>query len=99
MARIMPRGIYPRPSIEQRIWSKVEKTASCWNWNGSKLRGYGLFRVHSPQSMTYAHRFVYESIVGPIPEGLELDHLCRNPSCVNPDHLEAVPHKVNVLRG
>jgi hypothetical protein len=46
-----------------------------------------------------AHRLVYEELVGPIPEGMELDHLCRNTSCVNPAHLEPVPHRVNVLRG
>ena len=49
--------------------------------------------------MVYAHRFAYELAYGPIPEGLELDHLCRNASCVRPTHLEAVTHQVNMVRG
>lgn len=49
--------------------------------------------------MIYAHRLSYELFVGPIPDGYELDHLCRNRGCVNPAHLEAVTHRVNVLRG
>jgi hypothetical protein len=59
--------------------------------------GYGKINVGGYPR--YAHRVVYEAIVGPIPDGLELDHLCRVPACVNPAHLEAVTHAVNIARG
>jgi hypothetical protein len=66
---------------------------------GSKSTlGYGGFR-DAKSRMVPAHRWAYETIVGSIPEGLELDHLCRNPSCVNPGHLEPVPHRENLARG
>ena len=68
----------------------------CWNWTGSKLRGYGQFGVN--QKTRYAHRISYERHRGLIPEGMDLDHLCRNPGCVNPDHLEPVTHRENLLR-
>ena len=70
----------------------------CWDWTGTKHeRGYGRLRVG--QINAPAHRVVYERARGTIPAGLVLDHLCRNTSCVNPDHLEAVPERVNLLRG
>jgi hypothetical protein len=82
---------------DQRFWSKVDKTASCWLWTGYvNNHGYGVFGRH--RQTQYVHRFAYERLVGPIPEGLELDHLCRTPSCVNPEHLEAVTHRENSLR-
>lgn len=70
----------------------------CWEWIGGKHpRGYGSWYIGGK---TYrAHTVLYEREYGPIPAGMELDHLCRNTSCVNPAHLEAVPHRVNVLRG
>ena len=72
-----------------RFFSKVQKTETCWIWTASKNdRGYGYFRYNG--KMGKAYRFSYEFHKGPIPEDRELDHLCRNPSCVNPDHLEAV---------
>ena len=72
--------------------------SSCWNWNGAKdWGGYGQFRGR--KRMTTAHRWSYQTYVGPIPDGLVIDHLCRNPSCVNPKHLEAVTHRENTLRG
>ena len=63
---------------------------------GKNGYGYVMFRDHTPRLV---HRTVYEFIKGPIPKGLQLDHLCRNRICVNPDHLEPVTHRVNSLRG
>ena len=69
----------------------------CWIWPKYTDRlGYGQMRHDS--KVEYAHRVVYELLIGPIPEGLEIDHLCRNPSCVNPWHLEPVTHRENLLR-
>lgn len=82
----------------QRFWSKVNKTDTCWIWTAYQDKnGYGRFR--SGKIKVGAHRFSYELIKGPIPAGLTIDHLCRNPPCVNPAHLEAVTMKENVLRG
>jgi hypothetical protein len=87
-------------TIAQRFWSKVEIKGEddCWIWMGSKARGgYGHFKVYNKYPS--AHRVAYELIKGPIPKGLVLDHLCRNPSCVNPNHLEPVTYRENLLRG
>ena len=71
----------------------------CWEWTGyRKPQGYGQYGNGRDGSPVKAHRFAYELLVGPIPDGLELDHLCRNPSCVRPDHLEPVTHRENMLR-
>jgi len=87
--------------ILERFWSKVDKEewkeSGCWKWLDHKNGGYGGFRDNKKD--VKAHRFAYEQIKGPIPKGLELDHLCSNTGCVNPEHLEAVTHKDNVLRG
>jgi hypothetical protein len=61
----------------------------CWVWTGyTDPNGYGRLHLSRPRRTVQAHRYVYEQLVGPIPEGLEMDHLCRNPSCVNPQHRE-----------
>lgn len=81
-----------------RFWKYVSKSDGCWNWVGTRHRqGYGMF--HRNGKNIVAHRYSYELLKGEIPEGLVLDHLCRNTSCVNPDHLEAVTQRINSLRG
>lgn len=83
-----------------RLLARVDKTDSCWLWTGTITRaGYGSGVRGSPDRTTLAHRLMYEELVGPIPEGLELDHLCRVTHCVNPEHLEPVTHAENVRRG
>lgn len=93
--------------LADRFWSKVvrDPETDCWEWTGAKMTtGYGRFyiapgdRPHAPV-IRFAHRFAYELLVGPIPDGLVLDHLCRNTGCVNPAHLEPVTNRENALRG
>lgn len=89
-----------RLSAEERFWSRVEKTDDCWLWQGAKnAAGYGhIFNRRSGRTVP-AHRFAYELLVDPIPDGLVLDHLCRTPSCVKPAHLEPVTQRENLRRG
>jgi hypothetical protein len=68
----------------------------CWKFNNLDKRGYGLVRFEG--RLRQAHRVAYELFVGQIPEGLQLDHLCRQPSCCNPAHLEPVTARENVRR-
>ena len=80
--------------MKEKLLQKINKTKNCWIWIGHITPlGYGRY------SAKFAHRLVYELLVGKIPKGLELDHLCRNTRCVNPKHLEPVTHKENILRG
>ena len=79
-------------------FAKVDFTAGCWLWTAAKERdGYG--HAWLAGRRWRAHRLFYEWLVGPIPMGLQLDHLCREPACVRPDHLEAVTHRENMRRG
>ena len=83
--------------LDQRFWSKVD-VADCWVWTSAvDFGGYGIFWIGSGVSRK-AHRLAYESLVGTIPDGLTLDHLCRNRSCVNPDHLEPCTSGENARR-
>lgn len=83
-----------RLSNSDRFFAKVDKTATCWNWTAKKIHtGYGQFWINGGH--TVAHRIAYEWLVGPIPEGMEIDHTCHNRSCVNPAHMRVVTHKQN----
>ena len=84
---------------EARFWAKVLKADGCWYWNGYiGAKGYGYFKAKGPQPIL-AHRYSYELHKGPIPDGLEVDHVCRVRHCVNPQHLELVTHAENLRRG
>lgn len=94
----IPRGL----SVQERFDYHVEKTDDHWLWKGPVLRheegqSYGILWTGERQVL--AHRWSYLTMVGEIPEGMEIDHLCREARCVRPDHLEAVTHAVNVQRG
>jgi hypothetical protein len=87
-------------TVEERFWQKVEPepNTGCWLWTGG-LRGsgrYGQFR--NGKRLGFAHRYAYELLVGPIPDGMQLDHLCRVRLCVNPAHLEPVTARENTMR-
>lgn len=82
---------------------RIDKKTDCWVWvRQTNWAGYGLVSVANgdgTRRKQSAHRYMYEKLVGPIPEGMQLDHLCRNPSCVNPEHLEPVTRSENQRRG
>jgi len=83
-----------------RFWARVDKAApgGCWIWTGAvEGKGYGAPSINGVKRP--AHRLAYEDLVGPVPEGLHLDHLCRVRRCVNPAHLEPVTSRENTLRG
>ena len=97
------RGHNLRRSLTVRFWTKVDKNGpnGCWVWIAAKdSNGYGRFMVSDTSGrISPAHRVSYTLVRGPIPIGLEIDHLCRVHACVNPDHLELVSHTANVKRG
>lgn len=87
-----------RPSALDRLAEKAEQDGDCWRWTGAS-EAYGYGRVYFEGRVVPAHRLMYQQLVGEVPEGLVLDHLCCNPWCVNPYHLDPVPHGVNIQRG
>lgn len=92
-----------RVPIEERLRRLITRVNGCWEWQGRiTYQGYGQtstgYRTESNRKTRPAHVVSYETFVGVIPVGLELDHLCRNKRCINPEHLEPVTHSVNMKR-
>ena len=86
-----------RERAVERFWRQVDRSQDCWLWRGRQdSRGYGKNWI---MGESLAHRVAYRLVVGDVPAGLEIDHLCRTPLCVRPEHLEPVTHRVNVQRG
>ena len=93
-------------ALTDKYWPRFAKKftyvpSGCWIWTATKTKsdghGYGIFRT--PASGNVAHRAAYVMLVGAVPAGLEADHLCREKLCVNPYHLEWIPHFENIQRG
>jgi hypothetical protein len=87
----------PDRSTAERVYSRLSLDGDCWNWTGATRNGYGAFGVDG--RVEYVHRWVYEDMVGPLPDGLVIDHLCINRLCANPYHLDVVTRAVNNARG
>lgn len=89
-----------RDRMTSELWTITDcgHDTPCWVWNGSRKNQWGHCAVWIGGKEYSAHRRLYEQEVGPIPDGLELDHLCSNPPCVNPHHLEPVSHAENIRR-
>lgn len=87
---------------EARFWESIvrDPDTECWEWTGwLNDKGYGSLWAPTQAKILLAHRVAYELVIGPIPKGLQIDHLCRNRACANPDHLEPVTRQENILRG
>ncbi len=85
--------LWKQPTLSELFWRKVVEAGDCWLWTASGKQ-YGKFGGEGG----LAHRFAYEDMVGPIPDGLTIDHLCNNKRCVNPSHLEPVSMAENIRR-
>lgn len=84
-------------STLQRLVERSVEQGDCWVWTGATTEGYG--RIWDGASVQLTHRVAYRELVAEVPEGLVLDHLCRVPACWNPEHLDPVPNRTNILRG
>ena len=90
-------GLKNKTSLKEKVLENTKVNGDCWEWQGALAHGYG--RIKNGETTLAVHRIIYEALIGIIPSGLVLDHLCRNRKCVNPTHLELVSIGENVLRG
>ena len=98
VAKRFKKGHGRRRPLEDRLMDRVVRVDGCWVWTGAvSTGGYGRIGIDGNR-LAQAHRVAYQLYVGPIPEGLHVDHLCRNRLCVNSDHLEAVTQAENNRR-
>src|SRR5690625_1858229 len=81
------------PRLPERFWAKVSRSGECWLWNAAKAAGYGRFVIDG--RMQGAHRVSYAALVGPIPQGMQVDHKCWTRACVNPEHLRLATNAQN----
>lgn len=91
--------VKPTPAVE-RVYRRIEvHPLGCWNWTGAVNHGgYGIIQLGRGSGTDRTHRVVYEAEVGPIPDEYTIDHLCQNPACCNPTHLEPVTRAENARR-
>lgn len=94
------KTIQPSPALRGKMLARINHAGECWEWALARNRqGYGVYNLGNGNGMYLAHRVSYTAFVGPIPDGLVIDHLCRNTACINPAHLEPVSVRTNSLRG
>lgn len=86
------------PDDIRKLFTRITWTElDCWEWQGARTKGYGV--TSRTAGTRLVHRLVYEATRSPVPDGMQLDHLCRNRACCNPHHLEPVTNRENALRG
>ena len=88
----------PVPATTAEVTGEEAMRSPCWFWQDASLNPKGYAQVSRGRTRS-GHRAVYTLLVGPVPAGMVIDHLCRTPNCVNPDHLEVVTNAENILRG
>lgn len=99
-----PKGLVTRHTQAKTPMGKlfentiIDPETGCYEWQRG-VSSYGYGRIRLGDRRTFAHVLAYETLIGSVPEGWDIDHLCRNAKCWNVDHLEAVPHRINILRG